>query len=109
MRTSDKFAPSSRYRTVPITTLERAGASPIAYLLRRFVPRPERFALLREHRVRAGERLDTIAADELGDPEQFWQIADANGALAPEELTDEAGRRLRITLPAGVPASDEAR
>ena len=64
--------------------------------------------LLREHTVRAGERLDQIAAVELGDPEQFWRIADANRAMEPEEMTDEAGRRLRITLPPGVPGSDES-
>jgi nucleoid-associated protein YgaU len=64
-------------------------------------------ALLREHTVRAEERLDQIAATYLGDPEQFWRIADANRAVAPEELTDEAGRRLRITLPPGIPGTDE--
>ena len=48
-----------------------------------------------------------VAALHLGDPEQFWRIADANGAIAPEQLTDEPGRRLRITLPAGVPGAEE--
>jgi hypothetical protein len=27
--------------------------------------------------------------------------------VAPEQLTDEVGRRLRITLPAGVPGPDD--
>ena len=71
------------------------------------MPPPASFALLREHVVRSGERLDTVAALHLGDPEQFWRIADANGAIAPEQLTDEPGRRLRITLPAGVPGAEE--
>jgi hypothetical protein len=49
-----------------------------------------------------GDRLDTIAAKYLGDPEQFWRIADANGAMRPEELTDAIGDKLHITLPQGI-------
>jgi hypothetical protein len=105
--TSDKFPPSSRYHDIDVTTLEQADGHTVAYLRRRFVPSPELFALLREHVVRDGERLDQIAALYLGDPEQFWRIADANGAIAPESLTDAAGNRIRITLPAGVPGTEE--
>ena len=105
--TSDKFPPSSRYHDVEVATLEERDGRVIAYLRRRFVPQPERFALLREHVVRAGERLDHLAAQYLGDPEQFWRIADANGAVAPETLTDEAGSVVSITLPADVPAMTE--
>lgn len=105
--TSDKFSPTSRYHDIDVATLEGSDGRVIAYLRRRFVPQPERFALLREHVVRAGERLDHIAALYLGDPEQFWRIADANGAVAPETLTDEAGNVVRITLPADVPAMTE--
>jgi hypothetical protein len=72
------------------------------------VPAPERFALLTEHVVAQGERLDNITAEHLGDPEQFWRICDANGALRPAELTEELGRRLRITLPEGVPGPGDA-
>lgn len=106
--TNDQFPPTSRYHDIEIATLTTSDGRTIAYLRRRVVPPPERMALLREHTVRAGERLDQIAAVELGDPEQFWRIADANRAMAPEELTDDAGRRLRITLPPGVPGSDES-
>ncbi len=104
MTTSDKFAPGSRYHDIEVATVAGPDGRTIAYLRRRFVPQPERFALLREHVVRAGERLDHLAALYLGDPEQFWRIADANGAIAPETLTDEAGDIVRITLPADVPA-----
>ena len=105
--TSDKFPPSSRYHDIDVVTLEQADGHTVAYLRRRFVPSPDAFALLREHVVRDGERLDQIAALYLGDPEQFWRIADANGAIAPEALTDVAGERLRITLPAGVPGTEQ--
>lgn len=102
------FPPTSRYHNVETATLKTPGGPTVAYLRRRFVPRPERFALLQEHTVTAGERLDHIAAAHLGDPEQFWRLCDANNALRPEELTETIGRRLRVTLPEGVPGLPDA-
>lgn len=95
------FGPTSRYAGVEITSID-AGGEPVAYLRRRFVPQPERFAVIGEHTVMRGERLDHLAAHYFGDPELFWRICDANRALRPEELTETAGRRLAITLPEGV-------
>jgi len=102
------FPITSRYYGLDAARLERPGRPTVVYLRRRFVPAPELFAPLFEHAVSAGERLDHVAARHLGDPEQFWRIADANGALRPEELTEEIGRRLRITLPLGIPATPNA-
>ena len=104
--TSDNFPPTSRYHDVEVAKLELPDGRTITFLRRRFVPAAEKHALLREHVVRDGERLDHIAATYLGDPEQFWRIADANGAIAPEDLTREPARRLRITLPAGIPGAE---
>jgi hypothetical protein len=59
--------------------------------------------VLHEHVVVDGERPDTIAHAELGDPQAWWRIADANGVMRVEDLV-ELGLRLRITLPEGVPA-----
>jgi nucleoid-associated protein YgaU len=73
-----------------------------AYLRRRFLPQPERFALLQTHTVTQGERLDNLTAAYLGDPEQFWRVADANRAMRPDDLI-VVGRVLRITLPEGIP------
>lgn len=103
--TSTQFPPTSRYYGVGTCTLQTAGGETIIYLQRRFVPSPQRFATIGEHLVTQGERLDNIAAVHLGDPEQFWRLCDANNALRPDELTEEIGRRLRITLPEGVPAN----
>jgi hypothetical protein len=97
-----RFPPASRYHAVGIATLETPDGRTIVHLKRRLVPPPERFALLQEHEVAQGERLDHLAARYLGDPEQFWQLCDANGALRPAEL-EEVGRRLRVTLPEGLP------
>jgi hypothetical protein len=104
---NDRFPPTSRYHDVEVATLESTDGRRIPYLRRRFVPPPESFATLREHVVVAGERPDHLAARHLGDPEGYWRIADANGALSPEELTATPGRRVRITLPAGIPAAEE--
>ena len=102
------FPITSRYYGIDTVELETAGGKTIVYLRRRFVPLPEQFALLQEHTVTEGDRLDNITAKYLGDPEQFWQICDANRAMHPDELTETIGRRLRITLPEGIPGGSNA-
>ena len=99
------FPITSRYHGILTATLETVDGRTIVYLRRRLVPPPEQFALLQEHRVTEGDRLDNITAQYLGDPEQFWRVCDANGAMRPEELTEIIGRRVRITLPEGVPGT----
>lgn len=102
------FPPTSRYFTVETTALESPDGTVTVYLRRRLVPQPERLALLEEHVVLFGDRLDNVTARYFDDPEQFWRIADANRALRPEELVERVGRRLRITLPEGVPGVPDA-
>ena len=101
------FPPTSRYYGLETATLEGADGQTIVYLRRRFLPPPERFALLLEHVAAEGERLDLIATTYMGDPLQWWRIADANRALNPDELI-EIGKRLRITLPEGIPGLPNA-
>ncbi len=103
--TSSNFSPTSRYYTIETTQLTTADGRIIPYLRRRFVPSADRFALLQEYVVTQGERLDNITASALGDPLQFWRICDANNAMRPDELTETIGRRLRITLPEGIPGN----
>lgn len=102
------FPPTSRYHGLETATTEDSSGRTIVYLHRRFLPSPDRFSLLHEHAVAQGERLDNITARYLGDPEQFWRICDANSAMRPEELTETIGRRLRITLPEGIPGMPDA-
>lgn len=97
------FPPNSRYHGIATAEFKTANGKTIVYLRRRFVPPPESFALLQEHTLTQGDRLDNLAAQYLGDPQQFWRLCDANGAMRPEELTETVGRKLRITLPEGVP------
>jgi hypothetical protein len=102
------FPPESRYHGLPARMAQGPDGTTIPYLSRRLVPDPERFADLRERRVAQGERLDQIAAAEIGDAEAWWQLCDANGAIWPDDL-ETLDTRLRLTLPADVPgATDEA-
>lgn len=97
------FPPTSRYYDVETTARTEADGTVVPYLRRRLLPALDGFVLLHEHRVVEGERPDHIAAAELGDPEAFWRLCDANAAMHPDELTAEVGRSVRITLPLGMP------
>jgi hypothetical protein len=104
----NQFPINSRYHDIETATLtvpdgENGEGRKIVYLKRRFVPSPLSFHPLQQHTVTQGDRLDNIAAEYLGDPEQFWRLCDANNAMRPEELTETVGRKLNITLPEGVP------
>jgi len=101
------FPATSRYATTGTATLKTADGRTVVYLMRRFVPAPGRFVTIREYTVAQGDRLDNITARFLGDPEQFWQICDANGVLQAEEL-EPIGRQIRITLPVDVPGPSRA-
>ncbi|MDI3560163.1 LysM domain-containing protein [Bradyrhizobium sp. Arg816] len=95
--------PTSRYYGLMVLKLNASSDHAIAYLARRFVPPADVFTLLRTHTAVEGERMDLIAARELGDPGAFWRICDANDAMRPDDLTAVPGRTLRIGLPKGVP------
>ena len=97
------FTSTSRYSGLPVATHRLPDGRTVTYVRRRFVPKPEDLTPLGVHVVLPGERLDRIAFVELGAAELAWRIADANRALDPDELA-VAGRRLRITLPAGAGA-----
>lgn len=100
------FPPDSRYHGLPVKTVAMPGGAPIPYLARRLVPDPDEFVTLRMRRVAEGERLDQIAASEIGDPGAWWQICDANGAVWPDDL-EALDTHLRLTLPAGVPGAED--
>ncbi len=106
--TPSAFPPTSRYHLVGTAVHTTAAGEETVHLRRRFIPPPDRFHLLQEHTVTEGERHDTLAAQFVGDPEQFWRLCDANGVLRPEELTQTPGGRVRITLPEGIPGTPDA-
>ncbi len=97
------FVPTSRYYSIDIALFLQPDGQQLPYLRRRLLPQSSRFSVLREHVVMGGERLDRIAAQELGDPELFWRLCDANDAMLPDDLVAVVGRRLNVTLPEGIP------
>lgn len=101
------FPPESRYHALDIAQWKRQDGAQVSYVRRRFIPPPERFATLREHLVNEGDRLDNLAARHIGDPQQYWRLCDANGAMRPDDLTETLGRRLRVALPEGVPGGTD--
>lgn len=97
------FGPASRYAGVTIVRYQRSPADPgVPYVRRRFAPRLREIGIAAEHTVRAGDRIELLAALYLGDVEFHWRIADANAAGDMFELTATPGHRLAIPLPPGV-------
>jgi hypothetical protein len=96
------FPPGSRYEQVEtkvITIMVDGIAREVRYLARRMVPPLGEAVTLSEHSVTQRERLDHLAAAYLGDPTQFWRIADANPSLVPEALTNETGATIIVAMP----------
>jgi nucleoid-associated protein YgaU len=91
--------PSSRYANVGTAIWRAPNGKTVHFRQRRFLPDPGHQAVLTEVRVADGQRLDQIAAAQLGNPLQWWRIADANGAMDPFELTAAPGRVLVIPIP----------
>jgi hypothetical protein len=104
---SQPFPPNSRYNGQPVLVHIDARGHEIAYLSRRVVPPADRFATMQAHTVQQQDRLDNLSARHFGDPEQWWRLADANGAIRPGELTETPGVKLRVTLGEGIPTGGD--
>jgi hypothetical protein len=93
----------SRYAAVGHAIWTAPNGRQVLYQRRRLLPAAGAMASIRTHQVRLGERVDTIAAAELGDADLSWMLADGNLAMRPSELATQPGRILSIPLPTGVP------
>jgi hypothetical protein len=93
------FDATSRYAPLEQATFTTPEGRTVRHVRRRFLPQGSALALLGQASVGAGERLDLLATRTLGDPLQFWQLADANDAMRPNDLVAEPGRLLRVPLP----------
>lgn len=82
-----------------VATYTTQDGQDIAYVRRRFLPRGKDRALLVEVMVSESDRLDLITSRTLGDPLQFWRVADANDAMDPFDLISEPGRTIRVAVP----------
>jgi hypothetical protein len=94
--------PNSRYNNIGTTTYTRPDGTVVRYLNRRIIPQPDQYTTIRQYVVVQGDRVDTVANAQIGDPLLYWILCDANAASVPDELTAEPGRVLSITLPAGI-------
>ena len=81
------FFKGSRYAKVPDTSITDASGRVITYKTTRFTPDTPAVV---GHKVVGGERLDHIAWQHYRDAERFWRICDANRALWPNDLLEQA-------------------
>jgi hypothetical protein len=93
------FEPTSRYYEIENATLTTRDGRTVTYKRRRSLPQGSSLPAFSEVSVREGDRLDLLSARELGDPELFWRICDANDAMDPLDLTAEPGSKVRIPGP----------
>lgn len=95
------FEKNSRYYSLPTADGTLPDGRKVTYIRRRFLARGEEMQAMSEVTVTEGDRLDRITAQNLGDPEFFWLICDANDAMNPFDLVGESeiGRKLRIPIP----------
>lgn len=107
LRTST-FSPSSRYHGINTRINDSQNGESVIYLSRRLIPGPEKFFVLQKHFINEGERPDLLAHQYYSDAERFWQLADANAVLDPNELTNTPGKAINITLPGGIPGNKHA-
>jgi hypothetical protein len=90
------FFRGSRYEHVPEAEITDLAGRTVRYKRMRFVPEAE--SALGET-VREDDRPDLLAYRVLGDPEQFWRLCDLNRVQRPVDLTDTAGRQVRVPAP----------
>ena len=97
------FDSTSRYAALNTSTIEvpvgDGTTRTVRYVQRRIIPPVGNAPTVIEHTVTQGDRIDNITARYLGDPTAFWLICDANNVLRPNDLTDPAGRVIKIVLP----------
>jgi hypothetical protein len=96
------FTATSRYHDVRVVEHVTPDGTVVRYTVVRRIPDPATTVVVGHHVVEPGDRLDRIAAEHYGDPEQSWRIADGHRILDPDVLTAEPGSVVRFTLPAGL-------
>jgi hypothetical protein len=90
---------TSRYAQTETVTWTAPDGTTVRYLKRRFIADASTMPLRQEVTVLPLDRPDLVSARTLGDPLQWWRIADANTAVDPLALTAVAGARLRVPVP----------
>lgn len=92
------FVRGSRYGSIKDAELVDHTGRTVGYKRMRFIPEtPGPLSAA----VREGDRPDLITYRLLGDPEQFWRLADVNLTPRPVDLTQTPGRRIKTPGPGG--------
>ena len=89
------FSDKSRYKNTPQIETQTADGRQVKAVAPRALPPTPGVP----HEVKTNDRLDILAFRKLNDPLAFWRIADANTALDPFTLVDEAGDAINIPEP----------
>ncbi|ORT60651.1 hypothetical protein [Streptomyces sp. CB03238] len=98
---SHPYPRTSRYHDAEIGVHRMADGTEVRYTKRRLLPPLPADEDTAPHTVSSGERPDHLGQRYVGDPGQWWQIADANPVLDPHELTGEPGQEIRIPQAGG--------
>jgi len=77
------FFPGSRYTNVGTVTVTKADGTIVTATK---LPLPAQTPPQGFHRRLDGQRLDLIASHYLKDATAFWQLCNANNAIAPDAL-----------------------
>ena len=73
-----------------------AGGVTVRYRARRFLPRAGSTPVKRLTAMAELDRVDLVAARDLGSPLAWWKVCDANLVLSPSDLEREPGLVIRI-------------
>ena len=87
---------TSRYSQVETKKIIGDRGTEIIILRRRFLPQMKRISMQSKRTIQMEDRLDNISYEELGNPKQFWVIADSNHEFNPHKLTQRIGRIVYI-------------
>ncbi len=93
------FTSISRYANLETADYVTRDDRKIRYKRRRFLPQGDSKLSLTTLQVTRDDRLDLLTSETLGNPEQFWQLCDANNAMNPFDLLAEPVQELRIPQP----------
>jgi len=81
------FSDNSRYKSTETYTVTDSRGRSVTVV---GVPKAPNAAFLGYHRLLQGQRLDHLAYKYLGDATAYWKIAELNGAMLPEALSEQS-------------------
>ncbi len=90
--------PDSRHAPLPRYRRELPGSGEVELWAPRLRPEPDQNGARRTHRVEPGQRDDHVAFRLLGDPHQWWRLADANPDVPVVDLA-APGRVVAVPEP----------